>query len=179
MFTLWDSIDSIRAFAGQDYETAVFYPEDDRFLVERDLLATHYLVETQISPLKRDDIADAGQIVRTHVAAFNAHDLDRLLAAFSGDATWVTGTDRFHGAADLRKLFASAFSESSPQLSIKNMVVDGDQVACELSEQFVVDGVARVDHIAGFYRVQAGRITAAKIYREGSADISTEPSVNG
>jgi heme-degrading monooxygenase HmoA len=44
MFTLWDSLDAIRAFAGEDYETAVFYPEDDRYLVERDLTATHYEV---------------------------------------------------------------------------------------------------------------------------------------
>jgi heme-degrading monooxygenase HmoA len=44
MFTLWDSLDAIKAFAGDDYETAVFYPEDDRFLVERDLEATHYTV---------------------------------------------------------------------------------------------------------------------------------------
>ncbi len=44
MFTLWDSVDAIKAFAGADYETAVFYPEDDRYLVERDRTATHYLV---------------------------------------------------------------------------------------------------------------------------------------
>jgi len=50
MFTLWDSLDSVNAFAGQDYETAVFYPEDDRFLTERDPTATHYLVETEIIP---------------------------------------------------------------------------------------------------------------------------------
>jgi heme-degrading monooxygenase HmoA len=47
MFTLWDSIDAIKGFAGEDYETAVFYPEDDRFLVERDLTTTHYEVVTQ------------------------------------------------------------------------------------------------------------------------------------
>ena len=35
-FSLWDSLDAIKAFAGDDYETAVFYPEDDRYLVERD-----------------------------------------------------------------------------------------------------------------------------------------------
>jgi heme-degrading monooxygenase HmoA len=46
MFTLWDSLDAVRAFAGEDYETAVFYPEDDRFLVERDLTCTHYEVDT-------------------------------------------------------------------------------------------------------------------------------------
>jgi heme-degrading monooxygenase HmoA len=44
MFTLWDSLDAIKAFAGDDYKLAVFYPEDDRFLVERDLRAVHYEV---------------------------------------------------------------------------------------------------------------------------------------
>lgn len=46
MFTLWDSLDAVRAFAGDDYETAVFYPEDDRFLIERDSHADHFEVET-------------------------------------------------------------------------------------------------------------------------------------
>lgn len=44
MFTLWDSYEAIKAFAGDDHETAVFYPEDERFLIERDLRATHYEV---------------------------------------------------------------------------------------------------------------------------------------
>ena len=48
MFTLWDSLDAVKAFAGEDYETAVFYPEDDNFLIERDLLATHYQVEASV-----------------------------------------------------------------------------------------------------------------------------------
>jgi heme-degrading monooxygenase HmoA len=45
MFTLWDSLDAVKAFAGDDYEQAVFYPEDDRFLIERDLVSSHYTVE--------------------------------------------------------------------------------------------------------------------------------------
>ena len=44
MFTLWDSIEAVQAFAGDDPETAVFYPEDDRFLVERDLRSHHFEV---------------------------------------------------------------------------------------------------------------------------------------
>ena len=43
-FSLWDSRDSIQAFAGEDIEQAVFYPEDDRFLIERDELVRHYEV---------------------------------------------------------------------------------------------------------------------------------------
>ena len=46
MFTLWESIDAVKAFAGEDYEKAVYYPEDDRFLVERDLTTSHYEVAT-------------------------------------------------------------------------------------------------------------------------------------
>ena len=42
--SFWDSVDAIRAFAGEDYQTAVFYPEDDRYLVERDATCTHYEV---------------------------------------------------------------------------------------------------------------------------------------
>ena len=49
MFTLWDSLEAVRAFAGDDYETAVFYPEDERFLVERDLTATHYQVDNGVA----------------------------------------------------------------------------------------------------------------------------------
>lgn len=42
--SLWDSMEAVKAFAGDDVETAVFYPEDDRFLVDRDLTSTHYEV---------------------------------------------------------------------------------------------------------------------------------------
>ena len=41
---LWDDLDSIRAFAGDDLERAVFFPEDERFLVERDKHVVHYEV---------------------------------------------------------------------------------------------------------------------------------------
>ncbi len=43
-FSLWDSRDSIKTFAGEDIEQAVFYPEDDRFLIERDETVRHYEV---------------------------------------------------------------------------------------------------------------------------------------
>jgi heme-degrading monooxygenase HmoA len=43
-FSLWDSFDSIRAFAGDDIETAVYYPEDEHYLIERDATVRHYEV---------------------------------------------------------------------------------------------------------------------------------------
>lgn len=44
-FSLWESLDAVRAFAGEDYETAVYYPEDERYLVERDDTCAHYDVD--------------------------------------------------------------------------------------------------------------------------------------
>ena len=42
LLTLWDSDESIRTFAGPDMERAVYYPEDDRFLVERGEHVDHF-----------------------------------------------------------------------------------------------------------------------------------------
>ena len=51
--TLWDSIDAIKQFAGDDYERARYYPEDDEFLLEREPFVTHYEVLRATSPLAR------------------------------------------------------------------------------------------------------------------------------
>jgi uncharacterized protein len=113
---------------------------------------------------------DPAEVVSRHIEAFNARDLDSLMAGLSEDATWVTGTDSFRGAADLEELFSSAFTELSPRLHVESLLAQDDRVACELREDYFADGDRRTDHVAGFYRVEAGLITAAKIYREGSAD---------
>jgi heme-degrading monooxygenase HmoA len=42
LLTLWESWDAIKAFAGPDYEKAVYYPEDKKFLLELDPHVTHY-----------------------------------------------------------------------------------------------------------------------------------------
>ena len=38
----WVSRDAIRGFAGDDIDHAVFYPEDDKYLLERDRQVAHY-----------------------------------------------------------------------------------------------------------------------------------------
>jgi heme-degrading monooxygenase HmoA len=43
---LWESQDFVRAFAGEQLTRARFFPEDDRFLVERELEVRHYEVVT-------------------------------------------------------------------------------------------------------------------------------------
>jgi len=44
LLTLWQSDEAIRRFAGDDVERAVFYPEDERFLVDRDEHVSHFEV---------------------------------------------------------------------------------------------------------------------------------------
>lgn len=39
--TLWDSVSSIKQFAGEDYQRAVYYPEDDEFLLDRSEFVDH------------------------------------------------------------------------------------------------------------------------------------------
>lgn len=44
LITFWDSWDAIRAFAGEDPEVAVYYPDDDRYLLHKDPHVRHYEV---------------------------------------------------------------------------------------------------------------------------------------
>ena len=55
LISLWDSYDSIKAFAGEAYERAVYYPEDTRFLLSLDPNVTHY--EVLDTPESRQDVA--------------------------------------------------------------------------------------------------------------------------
>ena len=42
--TFWESLDAIRAFAGEDVEAAKYYPEDQDFLLEFEPTVVHYEV---------------------------------------------------------------------------------------------------------------------------------------
>lgn len=42
--SFWTDYDAIAAFAGSDIATARFYPDDDRFLVDRESTARHFEV---------------------------------------------------------------------------------------------------------------------------------------
>ncbi|HEX6535697.1 MAG TPA: hypothetical protein VF041_13960 [Gemmatimonadaceae bacterium] len=44
LVSLWDSYESIQRFAGPEYERAVYYPEDDAYLLEREPEVRHFEV---------------------------------------------------------------------------------------------------------------------------------------
>jgi heme-degrading monooxygenase HmoA len=48
MFMLWDSIDAVKAFAGERPEVAVLYPDDDRYPIERDEFVLRFEVDARI-----------------------------------------------------------------------------------------------------------------------------------
>jgi heme-degrading monooxygenase HmoA len=40
--SFWDSLDAIKAFAGPDIERAVYFPEDEAYLLELEPTVAHY-----------------------------------------------------------------------------------------------------------------------------------------
>ena len=44
LITVWDSIDSVKNFAGENPEIAKYYPEDDEYLLEKEDYSQNYQV---------------------------------------------------------------------------------------------------------------------------------------
>jgi heme-degrading monooxygenase HmoA len=88
MVTLWDSLDAIRGFAGGDYAAAVLYPEDDRFLIERDLRVAHYDVAAAVgngrpwTPVQAER-ASVVAFFQAYRAAFERFDAEAIADLFT------------------------------------------------------------------------------------------------
>ena len=54
LISLWESMDAVRAFAGENPDRSVYYPEDEHFLLQMEPLVRHYDIAEQITP---DDAA--------------------------------------------------------------------------------------------------------------------------
>jgi uncharacterized protein len=113
-------------------------------------------------------------LIKAHVEAFNTRDLDALMAGFADDAVWITGRTTVRGRVELAELFAGAMDGLLPTLTIQDLIVGNGRAAAQLVEVYTHEGAEHTDNIAGFYVIKDGRITSAKIYREGSAD-ATNP----
>lgn len=42
LLSYWESLEAIKQFAGDDFERAVYYPEDDHYLLEKTPNVEHY-----------------------------------------------------------------------------------------------------------------------------------------
>jgi heme-degrading monooxygenase HmoA len=54
LISLWESMAAVRAFAGENPERSVYYPEDEDYLLEMEPLVRHYEVADQILPTGAD-----------------------------------------------------------------------------------------------------------------------------
>jgi heme-degrading monooxygenase HmoA len=50
LISLWDSMDAVRAFAGENPDRSVYYPEDDQYLLQMEPLVRHYDVFEHHAP---------------------------------------------------------------------------------------------------------------------------------
>ncbi|MFE0628441.1 nuclear transport factor 2 family protein [Streptomyces sp. NPDC058864] len=115
---------------------------------------------------------DAAAAIHAHVRAFNARDLEALLAGFTDDAVWITGTTTVRGRAALTALFDEAMRGLLPTLEVHDLIAEGDRAAGRMTEILTYRGERRSCSIAAFYELRDGLIASAKVYREGSADVA-------
>ena len=109
-------------------------------------------------------------IVQAHFAAFNARDIDALMAGFAEDAVFVTGEHLVVGQRGIRAMFTEALDALSPTLTLRAAIVQDDVVACELDERLSVEGTPFEFALAAFYTVRRGQIARVKVYREGTSE---------
>jgi heme-degrading monooxygenase HmoA len=50
LVSLWDSMDAVREFAGENPDRSVYYPEDDQYLLDMEPLVRHYEVVEGLLP---------------------------------------------------------------------------------------------------------------------------------
>jgi antibiotic biosynthesis monooxygenase (ABM) superfamily enzyme len=53
LLTLWDSMDALRAFAGDQPERAIYFAEDDKFLLDMEPLVRLYEVVDEVTAKRR------------------------------------------------------------------------------------------------------------------------------
>jgi hypothetical protein len=116
-------------------------------------------------------MTDVAAAVQEHVAAFNTHDTERILAGLTTDVEWNTGVDAMLGIEALRDVFDPGLWALAPSLEVRSLIVGDDCAATELVERLTVDGAQREFWIAAFFTFRDGLIQRVKVYREGSADL--------
>ena len=110
------------------------------------------------------------EVVQAHVEAFNACDLDAVMAGFDDEAVFATVEQLAVGSRAISRLFAESFAApASAHLEVQRIVIDGDTAGCEMTERIVAAGVEHLIDVAAFYTVRDGRIVRVRIYRDIAA----------
>lgn len=106
---------------------------------------------------------DPAAVVQRQLDAYNARDVDALLATYADDAQMFEHPSKLlaSGAAELRERFVTRFQEANLQAVLLNRMVMGNTVVDfeEVSRTFS-EGTGRIQ-VLMIYEVQAGRIVRA------------------
>lgn len=119
--------------------------------------------------------ADPASVVQRQLEAYNARDVDAILATYAPDAQQFEFPDKLlaTGAAQLRERFAARFQEPNlhaqllSRTVLGNKVIDHEQVTRTFPE-----GPGKIQLIA-IYEVQAGKIAKAW-FMSGAKMVATE-----
>ena len=106
---------------------------------------------------------DPGTVVQRQLEAYNARDLERLLAVYAADAALYEHPDKLlaQGAAALRERFAVRFQEPNLHAALLHRIVTGDTVIDhERVTRTFPEGPGTVELVM-IYEVKSGRITRA------------------
>ena len=112
-----------------------------------------------------DSATDPATIVQRQLDAYNARDVDALLATYAPDARQFAhpATLLASGAADMRERMAQRFAEPNlharllQRVVMGNIVIDHEEVTRTFAE-----GAGRVDMVA-IYEVVDGKIQSASV----------------
>lgn len=114
---------------------------------------------TMTSPLS----SESESVVQRQLDAYNAHDLEALMAAYAEDVEWYEhpATLIARGAAEVRARLAGRLAEPDLHAElISRMVMGNFVVDQEVVTRTFPEGTGRVELIA-MYEVQQGRIARA------------------
>ena|SRR5687768_13400829 len=110
------------------------------------------------------DSASAEAVVQRQLDAYNARDLDRLMAAYADDALQFEypATLLASGTAQIRERFAGRFKEPNLHARLLRRIVMGSIVVDheEVTRTFP-EGSGKVELVA-IYEVRGGRIATAR-----------------
>ena len=101
--------------------------------------------------------------VQRQLDAYNAHDLEALMAVYDGDARQFDHPDKLlaDGAAQIRARFAARFTEPNLHAQLLQRLVVGNVVIDqELVTRTFPEGPGTIE-LAAIYEVQNGKITKA------------------
>jgi len=107
--------------------------------------------------------SDPASVVQRQLDAYNARDVDTLLAIYADDAALYEHPDKLlaQGIAALRERFALRFQEPNLHAALLHRIVAGDKVIDhERVTRTFPEGPGTIELIM-IYEVQAGRITRA------------------